>query len=183
MSSLFSIGHGNKDLKVFIEELKTYHISYLIDVRTKPYSKWNPQYNQNSLKKSLEEEDIVYAFFGDSLGGLPSDKSCYNSDNKIDYDLVKGKDFFKESAERLIVANERNVRLAIMCSESKPGECHRSKLIGQYLSENNNISINHIISKSVIKPQEIVMLELNKGKSLVNLFGEQESFTSRNSYE
>ena len=82
----------------------------------------------------LKNNGIKYVFLGDKLGGLPADDTCYH-DGKVDYDLVKEKDFFKEGLRRLITANTNGVKLAIMCSESKPEACHRSKLIGQELLE------------------------------------------------
>ena len=112
---------------------------------------------------------------------MPEDRSCYDYEGKVVYDLIKEKQFFKDGLERLITANEKHIKLAIMCSESKPEECHRSKLIGQELLK-QNISLKHIISKKIIKPQEVVMNELTKGKNTVNLFGDETDFTSRKSY-
>jgi hypothetical protein len=68
-----------------------------------------------------------------------------------------------------------------MCSESKPEECHRSKLIGQELLR-KDISLNHIISQSKTKSQQTVMNELTKGKGTTDLFGNETDFTSRKSY-
>ena len=68
-----------------------------------------------------------------------------------------------------------------MCSESKPEECHRSKLIGQELLK-KKISLNHIVSPDRVKSQETVMIELTKGKGTVDLFGNEIDFTSRKSY-
>ncbi|MBU1370076.1 MAG: DUF488 domain-containing protein, partial [Bacteroidetes bacterium] len=96
-------------------------------------------------------------------------------------DLIKEKEFFKTGLERLTTANEKQIRLAIMCSESKPEECHRSKLIGQELLK-KDISLNHIISNLRIKSQQDVMNELTKGKGTVDLFGQEIDFTSRKSY-
>ena len=69
-----------------------------------------------------------------------------------------------------------------MCSESKPEECHRSKLIGEELLK-KNISIIHIISRNTTKTQEAVINELTKGKGTVDIFGESLDFTSRKSYK
>ena len=68
-----------------------------------------------------------------------------------------------------------------MCSESKPEECHRSKLIGQELL-NKDISLKHIVSDKRVKSQQTVMNELTKGKGTVDLFGNEMDFTSRKSY-
>jgi len=181
VSTIYSIGHGNKKIENFIRELKVFEISYLIDIRSKPYSKWNPAFNKAELEKSLKENNISYVFLGDQLGGLPSDASCYDSEGKVVYDLIKEKEFFKEGLIRLTRANEKKVKLAVMCSESKPGECHRSKLVGQELLK-SGISINHIISQNQVKSQETVMTELTKGLGTVDLFGNVKEFVSRKSY-
>lgn len=180
-STIYSIGHGNKDIKDFISELKSFNIEYLLDIRSKPYSKWNPQFNQAAFEKELKNNGIIYVFVGDTLGGLPEDRSCYDFNGKVVYDLIKEKDFFKQGLKRLTTANQKKIRLAIMCSESKPEECHRSKLIGQELLK-KNISLKHIVSKMRIKSQETVMNELTKGKGTVDLFGNEMDFTSRKTY-
>jgi uncharacterized protein (DUF488 family) len=180
-TTIYSIGHGNKNIEEFVAELKAFGIQYLLDIRSKPFSKWSSQYNQNELKFDLEKNNIKYVFLGNTLGGLPDDRSCYNSDGKVVYELIKDKEFFKKSLQRLITANEKNINVAIMCSESKPEECHRSKLIGEELLK-KNISIKHIISKEVIKTQEAVINELTKGKNTIDIFGESLDFTSRKSY-
>ncbi len=180
-TTIYSIGHGNKKIEDFIKELLTFELRFLLDIRSKPFSKWNPQFNQNELKFKLGESGIKYVYVGDTLGGLPDDRSCYNYDGKVEYDLIKEKDFFKEGLERLTIANEKHIKLAIMCSESKPEECHRSKLIGQELLK-KKISLQHIISDQLVKPQEMVMAELTKGKGTVDLFGNKIDFTSRKSY-
>lgn len=180
-TTIYSIGHGNKKIEDFIDELKSFDIEYLLDIRSKPFSKWNPQFNQNELKFKLEENGITYVFVGDTLGGLPEDRSCYDFNGKVVYDLIKEKEFFKEGLKRLTTANEKKIHLAIMCSESKPEECHRSKLIGQELLK-KKISLNHIVSTDRIKSQETVMTELTKGKGTVDLFGNEIDFTSRKSY-
>lgn len=178
---IYSIGHGTKKIEAFLHELNSYKISYLVDVRTSPYSKYNPQFNREMLKNDLEKIGITYVYLGENLGGLPSDRSCY-VDGKVDYDLIKEKDFFKEGLKRLTIANEKNLNVAIMCSESKPEECHRSKLIGQELLK-QNISLLHIISADKAKEQTTVMNELTKGKGVLDLFGNETSFTSRKKYE
>jgi uncharacterized protein (DUF488 family) len=180
-TTIYSIGHGNKKIEDFIAELKSFEIEYLLDIRSKPYSKWNPQFNRGAIELELKNNGITYVFAGDTLGGLPEDKSCYDYNGKVVYDLIKGKEFFKKGLDRLTIANQKRIHLAIMCSESKPEECHRSKLIGQELL-NKNISLHHIVSKAKIKSQYAVMNELTKGKGTVDLFGNEKDFTSRKSY-
>lgn len=180
-TTIYSIGHGNKKIEDFIAELQSFDIEYLLDIRSKPFSKWNPQFNQTALQLELKNSGIIYVFVGDTLGGLPEDRSCYDFNGKVVYDLIKEKDFFKKGLKRLTTANDKNIRLAIMCSESKPEDCHRSKLIGQELLK-KGISLNHIVSDKKVKSQEAVMNELTNGLGTVDLFGNEMDFTSRKSY-
>src|ERR1043165_3548911 len=121
---IYSIGHGTRKIDDFIKVLKDFGIQYLVDVRSRPYSRFNPQFNQDNLKHSLAKNGITYFFMGDTLGGRPTDPTCYDVTGKIDYEKVKTKEFFKTGMERLKKAYEKEIPVAIMCSESKPGECH-----------------------------------------------------------
>jgi uncharacterized protein (DUF488 family) len=179
-STIYSIGHGNKKIEDFIAELKSFDIRYLIDVRSKPFSKWNPQFNQSLLEFDINNNGITYIFLGDKLGGLPDDRTCYIN-GKVEYDLIKEKDFFKENLTRLLTANSKKIKVAVMCSESKPEECHRSKLIGQELLK-HDISMKHIVSNKLIKSQETVIAELTKGVGVIDLFGNETNFTSIKTY-
>lgn len=175
---IYSIGHGNKSIDSFIGELKEFSIEYLLDVRTIPISKYNHQFNGPLLEDDLVKNSITYVYAGDELGGLPKDPSCYTN-GKVDYSKIRKKPFFQEAIKVLVEIYNNNMRVALMCSESNPGECHRSKLIGQELLE-HNISINHIVS-SKLKDQKTVIDELTKGNGLNDLFGEND-FTSRKTY-
>jgi uncharacterized protein (DUF488 family) len=184
-STLYSIGHGNKTLDAFLEELNHFKIDYLIDIRSKPYSKYNPQFNREQLMNSLKNSHIVYTYMGDVLGGLPEDPACY-TDGHVDYNKLKEKDFFKNGLQRLINAANKEIKLAIMCSESNPAECHRTKLIGEELRK-AGIIVNHITrskdkSKRIItKDQLAVMMEVAPNGT-TDLFGNNTSFTSRKKY-
>lgn len=129
---LFSIGHGNKDIHAFLQELEQFNIEYLIDVRSRPYSRFHPQFNKKALEITMRELGIVYIFMGEQLGGLPDDPSCLSS-GKVDYNKLKEKDYFKKGLERLAKAHSEGIRAAIMCSEGKPEQCHRTRLIGEEL--------------------------------------------------
>ncbi len=152
---LYSIGHGRRPIEDFIALLKKYGITHLADVRSIPLSRFNPQYNRNRLQGSLAENHVAYLFMGDELGGRPKEASCYNEKGKVDYDRVKEANFFRKGINRLKEMNEEDVRLAIMCSEGKPGECHRSRLIGKVLQA-DGLTIMHIDEKGLLQTQEDV---------------------------
>ncbi|MDX2190433.1 MAG: DUF488 domain-containing protein [Bacteroidota bacterium] len=178
---LFTVGHGNRKPEEFLNILKSFDIKYLIDVRSQPYSKFNPHFNQTELKFFLERNEITYVFMGDNIGGRPKDSSCYDYEGKVDYEAVKTKDFFKQGIDRLKTAYNKDINLVLMCSESNPCECHRSKLIGRVLAA-ENIKCEHIDENGKLKDQVSVINELNKGLSEFDLFGNPLNTTSRKSY-
>jgi len=178
---LYTIGHGNRKQDDFLALLQEYNIQYLVDVRSQPFSKFNPQFNRNDLKFFLERNGVRYVFMGDTIGGRPIDNSCYDHDGKVDYEVVKTKSFFLQGIERLKIAYNKDINVVIMCSESKPCECHRSKLIGRVLNA-ENIILRHIDENGKLKDQATVINELNKGLSEFDLFGNALNVTSRKTY-
>lgn len=168
---LYTIGHGTRKSEIFLDLLKQFGIEYLIDVRSIPHSRFNPQYNKKILKAFLEQNGIRYVFMGDALGGRPKDPSCYDADGKVNYDKIKTKDFFHEGIERLKTAYQKNLTVAIMCSESKPQECHRSKLIGDVL-DSDNIFISHIDETGQLKDHSTVINSIKNKRSKKGLSGD-----------
>lgn len=181
---IYSIGYGSRTIEEFIELLKLYGISYLIDVRSSPYSKFNQKFNRPELDLCLKRVGIRYVFMGDELGGRPEDLSCYNSDGKVDYNTIKTKEFYKEGIFRIKTAYNKDIPVALMCSEGNPAHCHRSKLIGMTLLEDvdEKIILSHIDECGKVKDQADVMNEVNKGKSPFDLFDDSHISTSRKSY-
>lgn len=180
-SCLYTIGYGNKAPEEFIRQLKELNIEYLIDVRSQPYSKFNPPFSQTHLKFLLRDHGIRYVHMGDSLGGKPNDSTCYDSEGKVDYEIVRTKDFFITGINRLKKAIDLELNVVIMCTEIKPYECHRSKLIGNAL-ESEGIGLQHIDEKGHIKSQIFVANCMTKGHSETNLFGDKLVVTSKKSY-
>ena len=185
-SFLYSIGHSNKTIDELISELRLYGIQYLIDVRSMPYSKYHPHFNMEPLKLAINQTgDIKYGYMGDVIGGLPQNDDCY-TEGKVDYGKIRKMPFFIEGIDRLVKANEQGYKTCVMCSEGDPSMCHRSKLIGEALRE-RGIILQHIChdhnGKPILKSQIDVINEVNKGASIINLFGESENLTSRKVYK
>lgn len=164
---VYTIGHGTRKADEFLALLQQYNIRYLLDVRSRPYSRFNPQYNKQQLQTFLQENGITYVFMGDTLGGRPDDPDCYDAQGKISYEVLRDKPYFKEGIERVKTALAKDLDIALMCSERKPAECHRSRLIGQVLSK-EHIELRHIDDLGGLKDQSTVMKE--PGKGLPSLF-------------
>jgi uncharacterized protein (DUF488 family) len=131
------------------------------------------------LKFLITKQEIKYVYMGEELGGLPTDTSCYTN-KRVDYNKLITKDFFQKGLERLLKADEKGFNVAIMCSESNPAECHRTKLIGVELLD-RGLELRHIIGIGKEKSQADVINELTKGEP-IDLYDGQKSFTSRKQY-
>jgi uncharacterized protein (DUF488 family) len=179
-SPIFSVGYGARDIYAFIKVLKKYDIDYLIDVRSKPYSHFKPDFSKKSLEQHLTENNIRYVFMGEALGGQPDDPTCYDKAGKVDYQKCRLRPRFQAGIERLRKANDQQLRVVIMCSEGKPESCHRAKLIGEVLDQ-EGITIQHIDENDNLLTHTQVMLRVIKGQP--SLFGENFfKHTSRKSY-
>ncbi len=134
LTPILTVGYGQRSVTDVIELVRRHIVNFVIDVRTSPASKFQPEFNRESLQSRLQEAGIRYVFMGDSLGGRPSDPTCY-LDGHVMYELVRQRDFFKAGLERLRNASDGGHRVCLLCAEAKPEDCHRSKLIGAALEE------------------------------------------------
>ena len=162
-TTLYSIGHGHKTPEEFIKELQSFGIQYLIDVRSNPWSKWAPQFNQDSIANILKEHNIKYIYMGDTIGGKPADESCYDKEGYFDYEKMAAVPQFQQGLQRLVKANEEGYKVAVMCSETDPSQCHRSKLIGRELYVKSGIDMQHIVAPSQAIPEHQIITALTKG--------------------
>lgn len=129
---LFSIGHSNHPEGVFIKCLKRHSITTLIDVRSVPYSRFNPQFNRAALEDSLDKAGIKYSFKGDALGGRA------HPDADMVALIAKLARYVKRHAGD-------GTAMCMMCSEGHPKDCHRHWWFGQFLTMYfPEIEIRHI---------------------------------------
>jgi uncharacterized protein (DUF488 family) len=177
--SVYTIGYGARDLAAFLDVLRAHDIGYLLDVRSTPYSRFKPEFSKDALARTVREQGIQYLYLGHQLGGQPDDPSCYQGDGKVDYAVVAQLPAFRVGLERVERAYRQGRRVALMCSEGKPEQCHRSKLIGKFLDE-RDIPVLHIDENGDLLSQAEVIARLTGGQ--LNLFGGPD-FTSRKRYE
>ena len=174
---LHTIGYGARSLDELVAVLKNYRIEYLLDVRSSPYSRFKPEFTKEALEAALKTRGIRYVFVGDTLGGQPRDPDCY-TDGKVDYEKVRQQPFFQAGLERLRKAHEQHLRAALMCSEGRPEQCHRSKMIGEALAA-AGIPVRHIDEDGQLLTQTHVMSRLTGGQ--LDFFGGP-TLTSRKRY-
>lgn len=127
MGTLYTIGHSTHPIDRFIQLLSIHTISAVADVRSSPYSRFNPQFNRETLSPALAEAGIQYVFLGKELGARPADNGCY-TDGKVQFDLLAKSPDFLRGLERLQGGME-SYRIALMCAEKDPITCHRTVLV------------------------------------------------------
>src|SRR5262249_21304031 len=98
--TLYTIGHSTHPLQHFLDLLKANGIQALADVRSSPFSRFNPQYNRDVLKRALKNEGIYYVELGKELGARRVESECYVG-NKVSYPLVAQTPLFQHGLERL----------------------------------------------------------------------------------
>lgn len=153
---VYTIGHSTLALSVFIERLKTFGIQRLVDVRTIPRSRHNPQFNGPELAKAVRRAKIGYIHMK-GLGGLrharkDSINTAWRSTSFRGYADYMQTSEFERNLERLIkYAKEKQI--AIMCAEAVPFRCHRS-LIADALTV-RKVEVRHITSGKKAKPHQV----------------------------
>ena len=142
--SVFTIGHSNHSLEVFLALLRMNGVEEVVDVRSSPHSRYNPHFNRKILVKALDEAGIAYIFLGGELGGRPADRSCYDADGRVRYDLVAQTEAFDAGIGRVMRHADQR-RIALMCAEKEPLDCHRTLLVARALVE-RGVAVEHILA-------------------------------------
>jgi uncharacterized protein (DUF488 family) len=170
---VFTIGHSTHPQERFMALLRQHEITALCDVRSMPYSRMNPQFNRDELERVLPEQDIAYRFLGKELGARSDDPHCYES-GKVQYGRVAQTDLFKHGLRRVRRGMRDGFRIALMCSEKEPLECHRTILVARYLAA-VGIPVAHIHADGRIESHEAALSRLAR---ILNL-PEHDMFHSR----
>lgn len=151
---LFTLGHSRHPVARVIELLQEHGVTAVCDVRSRPYSRWNPQFNREAFGQTLSDAGITYAFLGKELGGRPEDPACYVG-GRVDYERVARTAPFAEGMRRLATEAGKH-RVAVMCAEKDPADCHRALLIGRVAQE-RGWTVKHILSDGGLATQDDVV--------------------------
>jgi len=154
---LFTVGHSVHPIDYFIGILKENGIEAIADVRSSPYSKFTPQFNRESLKRSLLDHGIRYVFLGEELGARRDESECYEN-RKVIYRKVADLSFFKSGVSRLREGAEK-MRVAIMCAEKDPLTCHRTVLVAHFARDQFSDTL-HILEDGSIESRAEADLRL-----------------------
>ena len=147
--TVLTIGHSTHALDAFIALLRRHEVSAVADVRSVPYSRFNPQFNREPLAEVLGSEAVRYVFLGDALGGRSDDPACYEG-GRIRYDHLAATESFRSGLDR-VVDGSAKFRIALMCAEKEPLDCHRTLLVARALDA-QGADVAHIHADGRLEP-------------------------------
>jgi uncharacterized protein (DUF488 family) len=176
-AKIYTIGHSNHSARRFIDLLQGAGIDCVADVRSTPFSRRNPQFSQKALAASLKDAGIEYWFLGDALGARPKDPDCWE-DGKVSYARIAASAAFQEAIHALIEDSYAK-RIALMCAEKEPLDCHRTILVGRALAQRGT-ALLHIHADGRTEPQD--MLEqrlLHLAREQVDLLSSRDAALAR----
>ena len=167
---LYTVGHSNYRIDSFLGIISEYRDdrTYVVDVRSVPFSSNAPQFNADSLKSALQAvgvhyvpmgKELHYVPMGKELGARRDELEAYNSDNQVDFTQTARLDLFQQGIQRIKKGLSLSCNIILMCSEKSPLECHRFALVARNLCKQGiqvnqqGIQVNHILGNHEVITQ------------------------------
>ncbi len=154
---VLTIGHSNHTAEAFLRLLRMHGADAVADVRSSPFSRFNPQFNRDALEELLNANGIHYVFLGRELGARSADPSCYEK-GRVQYARLAQTPLFRSGLDR-VIQGAAHYRIALMCAEKEPLECHRALLVARALAE-RALPVLHIHADGHLETQEAAMERL-----------------------
>jgi uncharacterized protein (DUF488 family) len=155
--NVLTIGHSNHPIERFIGLLQAQGVTVLADVRSIPASRFAPQFRQAALKAALNAAGIGYVWLGGGLGGKPKDKTLWR-DGVPDFQRIAASPAFRADLGQLLAVIARE-RVALMCAERAPEDCHRARLVAPEL-DRAGLTVAHILADGSVLPHRSFALTL-----------------------
>jgi uncharacterized protein (DUF488 family) len=150
---IYTIGHSNYPVEKLMDMLKTYNIDTVVDIRGTPYSKYNVQYNKETIAETLKKEGFIYIYMAEELAAQRQDKKSYNNEGYSDFEKVIMEEEFLRGIERLKTGCQKGYNIALLGAMQDPIRCHRSILVGRSLRK-NGFNVKHILDDYTLASQE-----------------------------
>jgi uncharacterized protein (DUF488 family) len=173
--SVFTLGHSNHTDIVFLNLLRKHKIQIVVDIRSSPFTKYTPHFNRDPLAYILTSANIDYEYYGALLGGRPPESEYYDKEGHVLYGKMAESERFQEGISELLRLI-RYSRVAILCSEEDPVECHRRLLVGRVLA-GQDVKVIHIMGDGSLQSEDELAKaeELKKDKGQLGMFETQET--------
>jgi uncharacterized protein (DUF488 family) len=164
---VLAIGHSTRPVAELIDLLRSCEVVTLVDVRTIPRSRRNPQYGQEALARELEAAGMRYVHLP-RLGGLrharkDSDNAAWRNASFRGYaDHMQTGEFEEGLVELRALARES--RVAVMCAESVPWRCHRSLIADALFAR--GVVVEHILGRGRTRPHRLTPFAVLRGRQV-----------------
>lgn len=140
--TIWTVGHSRHELPALLGVLHGPGIEVVVDVRSQPFSRYNPQFNRERFGAALSEAGLGYLFLGAELGGRPPEPEFYDGAGHVRYGALASTERFDSGLRRLLAESDGQ-RVAMLCSEEDPRRCHRRLLVTRVLTA-HGIPVLHI---------------------------------------
>ena len=150
---IYTIGHSNYTIERLIDMLRHYNINCVVDIRGTPYSKYNIQFDKETIRYTLSKAGFIYIYMAKELAAKRINKESYNEEGYSDFEKVIKEKEFLEGIERLKNGCNKGYNIVLLGAMQEPIRCHRSILVGKALRK-HGFNVKHILDDYSIASQE-----------------------------
>lgn len=167
LHEITTVGYSTHEWPDFLRLLEQARVTAIADVRSHPTARL-PYYRRENLAPNLRAAGIEYAFLGEELGARRGEPECFVGD-RADYDRIASLPAFRRGIERL-ERGSADHRIALMCAEKEPLDCHRGVLVSRVLAE-TGWRVSHLLADGRLEPHnetEQRLLRLSEADPLLD---------------
>ena len=150
---IYTIGHSNYTIERLIDMLRHYNINCVVDIRGTPYSKYNVQFDKETIRYTLSKAGFIYIYMAKELAAKRINKESYNEEGYSDFEKVIKEKEFLEGIERLKNGCNKGYNIVLLGAMQEPIRCPRSILVGKALRK-HGFNVKHILDDYSIASQE-----------------------------
>lgn len=155
---IWTLGHSNLTPDELLSLLRAARITVVFDVRSQPWSRHQPAFGHDGLRRLLEPAGIAYRFEGERLGGRPHEADCYDADGHVRYDRLAALPRVSEGLAEVVATAVAGERVALLCAEGDPADCHRRLLLGRILCDRLAVVLHHLLRDGEVVVESSVTL-------------------------
>ena len=157
--TIYTIGHSNYPEEKLVDMLNYYNINTVVDIRGTPYSKYNVQYNKETIEQTLKAKGFIYIYMAKELAAKRMNKMSYNKEGYADFEKVINEEEFINGIKRLKNGCEKGYNIVLLGAMQDPIRCHRSILCGRALVD-AGFEVKHILDDYTTCSQEKIEYNL-----------------------
>ncbi len=148
---VYTIGHSNHPVEKLLDLLRAHRVTAVADVRSSPFSRYNPQFDRENLQVTLREAGIHYVFLGRELGARSEDPDCYEG-GRVVYGRLARTALFQQGLDWIRQGMARH-RVSLLCAEKDPLTCHRTILVSREFVR-DGIPVCHILEDGSVESHD-----------------------------